>query len=474
MTHKNSSAAAKEVEGPHLTVLPNTNQQHATLKRAVTWKSAFVVSLGGSILVAISLGPMAAELGSASVFVWSLTALVGVIQCFMIAELALMYPDKAGGTPVYANEGFKHVSKIPGAVSNWGYYLGWIPVVPVNLLLAAGYLKAAFFPDTNVMILTAALALPIFVCNYFGLVTGVWTAVVMAVCALVPLTAICFAPILKPELFHVQNILPFSPLNGSWTSGASWLLMIKWAFVASWASYAFEAASTVIAELKNPQKDTTKAMAASSLVGVFAYCVLPLMVLALVGTETLSKDASVSFLAAAQLVFGQVGGNAIVLMLVAALLLGAQTAIIGSSRTVYQMSKDGMMPKQFSFVNRYGTPSGCMAWDLCVTGALLAIFGDQLLSLVAAANVGYLVTFLVLIPAYLMLRNKRHPDVKLPFKLPKAMNPVIVAILVFNWILILVGGPQWGSTVMVTGSAIMLTFVPFYLYRTQVQDKQNQ
>jgi hypothetical protein len=36
----------------------------ATLKRFATWKSAFVVSLGGSVLVAVSLGPMASVRGA--------------------------------------------------------------------------------------------------------------------------------------------------------------------------------------------------------------------------------------------------------------------------------------------------------------------------------------------------------------------------------------------------------------------------
>lgn len=78
-----------------------------TLTRAVTWKSSFVISLGGSLLVATTLGPMAAEIGPASVFVWTLIALIGVFQCLMIAEMAGMFPNKSGGTATYAHEAFK-------------------------------------------------------------------------------------------------------------------------------------------------------------------------------------------------------------------------------------------------------------------------------------------------------------------------------------------------------------------------------
>ncbi len=102
------------------------------LQRTATWKTALIVSLGGSLLVTVSLGAMAAEIGSASVLVWSLIAIIGVLQCFIIAELAAMYPEKTGGTPVYAHEAFKGISPFIGALSNWGYWFGWIPVIAVN------------------------------------------------------------------------------------------------------------------------------------------------------------------------------------------------------------------------------------------------------------------------------------------------------------------------------------------------------
>ena len=44
-----------------------------SLKRHASWRSAFIISLGGSLLVAVSLGPMAADLGPASVVVWTIT-----------------------------------------------------------------------------------------------------------------------------------------------------------------------------------------------------------------------------------------------------------------------------------------------------------------------------------------------------------------------------------------------------------------
>lgn len=92
------------------------------LERRVSWKSAAIISMGGSILVAVSLGPMAADLGATSIFVWILTALIGVANCLMICEMAGMFPYKSGGGAVYAHEAFKKKSPFPGAIAASGVF----------------------------------------------------------------------------------------------------------------------------------------------------------------------------------------------------------------------------------------------------------------------------------------------------------------------------------------------------------------
>ena len=451
---------------------PPETSQSSTLHRLVTWKSAFVVSLGGSLLVAGSLGTIAGDLGPASVFVWSAVAIMGVLICLMIAEMASMYPHKAGGTATYTYEAFKDFAPIVGAISNWGYWLGWIPVVAVNLILAAGYLKS-FIPrlTTNEELLLAiAMGAGLYVLNYFGLKPGVWSSVAMALFALAPMVVIVVSPVFRPALFHAVNVFPFVPLGGSWHSMTSWKLIFKDMFLAVWSAYAFEAASTVIAEMKDPHKEAGKAMIAASAAGVFAFCLVPFVVLGICGATLLSGDPSVAFLPAAQAIFGKIGGVVVSIMLIAALLLGAQTAIIGSTRTIYEMSRDGLILKQMAKVNKFNVPVGSMIWDGAVTIALLAKFGTNVPNIVAASNVGYMLVFMLVIPAFIMLRYQK-PGMERPFKLPNVFIPIAAVLTVVNWFLFFVGGAQWGPSVMTPGVVIMLTFIPFYLYRRYVQDR---
>ncbi len=453
-------------------VEPTSSSRPAELRRTISWKSSLIVSLGGSLLVATSLGPMAAELGPASVFVWTLMAIVGVLQCLMIAELASAFPHKSGGTAVYAHEAFKKTSPWLGVASNWGYWLGWIPVIPVNMILVAGYLKATIMPNVSTVELAIFLTVALYIVNYFGLRPGVWSSLVMAVCSITPLAVIALAPFVRPRLFHSEFVFPLTPLHGSWTSGSSWLLMMKWMFVAAWSAYAFEAATTVVAELKDPAHDAPKAIKVASAVGMFAFGLVPFMLLAIVGTDAIQADPIVAFLPAAQAIFGGTGGTVVAVMLICALLLGVQTTIIGSTRVVYEMSRDGLILKQFGAVNRFNVPIGSMFLDCCVTIALLLIFKDNIVNLIAASNIGYITVFVLLSPAYIALR-KRQPNLVRPYKLPGIFVPIAGAIFAFNVIITVVGAPQLGASVVWTGIVIMLGVVPLYLYRSLVQDRRS-
>jgi len=416
------------------------------LQRSITWKAAVIVSLGGSMLVAVSLGPLAKDLGTASVPVWWTVLAVGVLQCLFITELAGMFPDKSGGTATYAHEGFKDLSPLPGALSNWGYWLGWLPVIAVNLILAATYVRAVFLPSQDnslVLPIAGALAIPIYIVNYYGLKPGVWMSVTMAVCAVVPLLVIALSPIVSPGLFIASNVFPMVPPDGAWTSAGSMELVVKWLFVAAWSAYAFESASSVVAEMRNPEEGAPKAIFGASAIGVLAYGLVPFMLLAILGTATLSEDPLVAFIPAANQIFGSWGGTIVGLMLICALLLGVQTAVIGCSRTLYEMSRDGLTLKQFGYLNKYGVPVGCIAWDLFVTLALVAAFGTDIINIVAASNVGYLVPMALTALAYVRLR-RLQPARKRPFRLGSAFSIVAMLTAIFNIVLLFLGAYFWG------------------------------
>ena len=92
----------------------------------------------------------------------------------------------------------------------------------------------------------------------------------------------------------------------------------------------------------------------------------------------------------AQAMASMVGGgafitNLLVVMLLLALMLAITTAMAGSSRTLYQGSVDGWLPRYLNHVNRNGAPTRGMWTDLGFN-LILLLMSDYLFVL-AVSNV---------------------------------------------------------------------------------------
>jgi amino acid transporter len=435
-------------------------EEPCNLRRSVSWRSAVLIAIGTAVLVSVSLGPMAQELGNLSLLVWTLAAGVGALQCLLIAELATRFPDRAGGTALYAEKGLGERSPLLGAVSSWGYWFAWTPGIAVNLILAADYLQATVWPGANTLVLAIAIAGVLYVINSFGLRPSMRVYVVVAALAVTPLAVLVVAPLLQPSLIDAGRLLPLStPDGGSATSAGTLELLLKWTFVAAWAAYGAEMASTIVAEVRDPRSTMPRAMGAAGAAGVVAFGLVPAMLIAVVGAGGLAEDPAVAFLPAADAVLGDAGGTVLGLTLAAALVLGAHAFIVGSSRTIYQMALDGHLPRVFSRVNRYGVPVRAIFWDAAVITTMLLVFGTNLVNVIAAANVGYLVVFVLLPISYIVLRLRARGEPRV-FELPRSFLAIAGALAAFNAVLLVGGGIQWGAQVLVTGIAATLLIVP--------------
>src|SRR3954467_7433716 len=114
------------------------------LQRKTDWRGAFVIGLAGTLLVT-GIAPYAVKgMGAASIPLFFLVTAGGVVLCFCLAELAAMMPHRTGGLPSYAYETYKGLgpgtARHVGGLSAWAYGLGWFPVAPINMIIAARYI----------------------------------------------------------------------------------------------------------------------------------------------------------------------------------------------------------------------------------------------------------------------------------------------------------------------------------------------
>ncbi len=443
-----------------------------------------MIGLAGTILVT-GVAPFGVQsLGAASIPLFFLVTGAGVILCFCLAELAAMMPHRTGGLPSYAYETYKDfgptVARHMGGLSAWAYGLGWFPVAPINMILAARYiamlwgipLGKEFTPisasiSTTVLLISIIGLIVLFVPCYLGIRLGAGFATVLGIVSMVPLTLLIFLPFFKPSTLRWSNVAGFhlaDPTLGTFS------FFISWIFIMTWSVLAMEAAACYIGECREPARDARIAMAASGLYGFFIYVTIPLMLLVVLGRA--QTDPLTAFLGYTEAIFGTEAWVKwlIGVPLIVALLLSVLNAIMGCGRSLYQVAADGLLPRFFEHTNRHGVPDRAMAFNL-ICSIVVVFFGSPF-EIYIFSNMGYLFSVSFALIGYFLYRQW-HPQLDRPVKMPGGMRYlalVIGAFFLFVWIyggyyasdIAVAAGKRW---LYFLGLGIMMLYFPLYAYR---------
>jgi amino acid transporter len=497
-----------------------------SLHRKIDWTGAFWVASGVPALVLFSIGSIAATVGKPSWLVWTVSILFGFVQSFTYAEIAGMFPHKSGGASVYGAIAWVRYGKIIAPLSVWCNWFAWSPVLAIGSGLGAGYLLGMFFaPDAAInawqitlldldwlktglalrinatFLIGAALMLVTFGVQHRGISGAARTQLVLGVAALLPLLLVGLVPLLSGDA-PLDHFFPLAPLardadghvvDGPWDL-AGLTLLAGGLFIAAWSTYAFETAVCYTREFRDPARDTFKAIFYSGLLCVVVFSVVPLAFQGFLGLGNLVtpevRDAAGNLSQAAVYdgmlapeIYGGIGvarvmarmigggavvGNVIVVMMILALVLSIMTAMAGSSRTLYQASVDGWLPRYLSYVNPHGAPTRAMWTDL-VFNLMLLLMSDYVFVL-AVSNVGYILFNFLNLNAGWIHRLDR-PDWDRPFRTPGWLMAAGFGLSFVNVALMALGANVWGAGTLLSGLAFAALIVPVFLFRHYVQDR---
>lgn len=499
-----------------------------TLQRKIGWQGAFWVASGVPALVLFSIGAIAATVGKPAWMIWAISIAFGFIQAFTYAEIAGLFPHKSGGASIYGAVAWVKYSKFVAPVSVWCNWFAWSPVLAIGSGLAAGYLLSALFaPDAAIntwqltlmdlgsikdglvlrinatFILGAALLLSVFAVQHGGILRSAKATMILGIVALVPLMLIGIVPILTGDAPAI-NYFPLAPLahdtagnviDGVWNLDA-WKLMAGGLFIAAWSTYGFETAVCYTREFKNPKTDTFKAIFYSGLLCIAVFTLVPIAfqghlglghmvtpaVVDAAGTVTTpalydgmlepSIYSGMGVAAAFSKIIGGGAfiGNLMVIMMVLALLLSIMTSMAGSSRTLYQASVDGWLPRYLSHVNSHGAPTRAMWTDLCFN-LILLLMSDYVFVL-AASNIGYIIfNFLNLNSGWIHRMDRANWE--RPYKAPTIILALGGILGFVNLGIMGMGADIWGAGTLKTGLFFASLIIPVFIYRHYVQDKGN-
>jgi amino acid transporter len=496
------------------------------LERGIDWTGAFWVASGVPPLVLFSIGAVAATVGKPMWVVFAASIAMGFIQSFTYAEIAGLFPNKSGGTSVYGAIAWVRYSKIVAPVSVWCNWFAWSPVLTIGSGLAAGYILTGLFPADSVVntwqitlldlnavkaglslrinstfVLGAVILLAVKWIQDGGILRAANTTKIIGISAMIPLLLIGVLPLVTGDLVKA-NFFPLLPLahdahgsvvDGSW-NWAGVTVIAGGMFLSAWSTYGFETAVCYTGEFKNPKTDTFKAIFYSGLLCIAAYTLVPFAFQGFLGLGEVVKPAvldaagnlvtppeysgmlapdiysgaGVAGVMAKMVHGGRIGGAIVVVMLILAIVLSIMTSMAGASRTLYQASLDGWLPRYLSKLNEHGAPTHAMLTNLGFN-LILLLMSDYVFVL-GASNVGYLIFNFLNLNAGWIHRTDR-PDQERPWKAPTAVIVAGTCLSFVNMAFLGMGADIYGAGTLRSGLLFALLIVPVFCYRHYVQDK---
>jgi amino acid transporter len=475
------------------------------LHRTISWKDAFWLASGVPALVLFSIGGIAATIGNPSWVVWILSVSFGFLQAFIYAEIAGLFPGKSGGASVYGAAAWVRYGRMIAPLSVWCNWLAWTPVLAIGGGLAAGYILNVFFtPESAIrtweisllnleslkeglhlridatFLLGAAILLVVFGIQHGGVLRAARFQLIVGLAVVIPLLIVGIVPLLSGDVL-VENLMPLKPLafddSGAITEGAwnipGWTLFLGGLFIAAWSAYAFETAICYTSEFRDPGVDTSRAILSAGLLCIVVYTLVPLSFQGMLGVEGMLADGIVDGSAVAGAMASMVGGGSfvfglMVVMLILALLLAVMTSMAGSSRTLYQGSVDGWLPRYLAHANSHGAPTRAMWTDLSFN--LILLMMSDYLFVLAVSNCCYLIfNFLNLNAGWIHRIDNAH--IVRPWRAPTALLGIGVVLAFVNAGLLGAGAKVWGPNTLLTGAVAIALVIPVFAFRHWVTDK---
>jgi amino acid transporter len=354
------------------------------------------------------------------------------------------------------------------AIRDWTLYSGTLGPVSFSL-------NAIFWIGVILMLI-------VFSIQHRGILGTANVQKVIGLIVIIPMLIVGIVPILTGQI-NWDNYSPFVPLAaayapepGEWNI-AGWTLVFGGMFIAAWSAYAFETSICFTSEFKNPQRDTVRAILYSGLLCLVLYSLVPFTFQGVLGLEGMLATPIVDGSGVGHAMAAMVGGTGIItsimiMLMILALMLAIMTAMAGSSRTLYQGSVDGWLPKYLGRVNAHGAPTAAMWTDLVFNLFLLAIAAADATSyffILAVSNCGYIIfNFLNLNAGWIHRIDNGH--IPRPWKAPTIFIAAGCVLSFVNAMFMGAGAKVWNPWALWAGVIAAALIIPVFWFRHYVQD----
>ncbi len=379
-----------------------------------------------------------------------------------------MYPNRVGGIAATCAEAFRPYSPVLANLTGVCYWWGWVPTCGLTALLASAAINQ-WLPWFPVPLLASLIVLFFTFVNLCGvkwvmrlaMPIATTSAVLAFLSAAIPMFS---GQVAWQQAFTFHLTVPFPGVFGEITSVMAGLYLI------GFAAPAFEQAACHVGETIDPHKNVPRAMFVSAALASLYFIVLPIIWLGVLGPEALGQDLAKVLGPTFAPLLGGAAQAAAVWFMIFNMFHGTIAALAGSSRTLAQLSEDGLLPEFLGLRSRTDAP-----WTATLLTAGMAIafllIGDPIW-LIAAANLTYLIG-IALPNVAVWLQRRNEPDLPRPYRAPRGTIGLGLCAAGVWGLTTLLGFQQFGLPTVITGIMFAYSGAALYAWR-KAADRRKQ
>ena len=446
---------------------PKATAKHPPHPRTVGWFGTTCVAMGGInqslFLIGALLVGQGAIPGQGSAAVPLL--IVGLLLSWAATpgwtELILIYPNRVGGIAATCAEAFRPVSPVLANLTGVCYWWGWVPTCGLTALLSASAIQQWYLPWISVPFLASGIVVFFTIVNLCGvkwvmrlaMPIATISAVLAFLSAVIPVT---YGTVDWHQAFTFHLTVPFAGTFGQVTSIMAGLYLV------GFAAPAFEQAACHVGETIDPKKNVPRAMYASAGMASLYFIILPVIWLGALGPEPLGRDLAQELGPTFAPLLGGAAKAAAIWFMMMNMFHGTIAPLAGASRTLAQLSEDGLLPEFLAWRSRTDAP-----WAATVLTAGMSIvfllIGDPVW-LIAAANLTYLIGIAMPNVAVWLLR-RNEPDLPRPYRAPRG-TIVLGLVAAGIWgLTVVLGFEQFGLLTVIVGFVFAYSGSAAYAWR---------
>jgi len=370
-------------------------------------------------------GEVAAHLGNfgSIIAVWMIGGVYAFLGTLAVTELGTLLP-KAGGWYVYSRRAFGEYGGFLVGCSDWVMQI----VANAYLAVAFGEFIAELQPALrgHIKLIGVAVLCCLALLNWLGLRTGSRTQELTSLAkalALVGFVVACFALSNRGS----SNITPANfPV-----ASHGFLFAIVVALQAVIVTYdGWYAAIYFTEEDRNPARNLPRSSIGGVVACIAIFVLVNLALLHVLPMRTLASSQT-PVADAALAIFGNRGKDVICLISLITALSTINATLLIAPRILFAMSRDGLMPRWTTSVNRGGTPTAALFLGTAVAVGL--VLSGSFETLIAMASFLFVAVYISGFAALFVLRV-REPQLPRPFKMwgyPWTNSAVLVASAAF-------------------------------------------